>query len=120
MLRAQIHQAREPTDARHGEIQQDEVDLGVLVQLLDEFVEVAAFDDGAAGDGAGDRLMQGPTNQRMIVGNDYPCRLTHAWTSPAGRTSDIRVIGETCDPVSIILLLDRDTRECKSCRLELT
>jgi len=70
MLGAQIHEAREPTHPRHGQIEQDKIDLVIIVQLLCETIEIGAFDNAATGDGAHDGLMQGAAHERMIVGYD--------------------------------------------------
>ena len=70
MLGAQIDEAGKTTHARHGEIEQDEIDVGIGFERSAQAVEIAAFRNLAAAYGAGDRLAQRAAHQRMVVGNN--------------------------------------------------
>ena len=70
ILRAQINQAGEAADSRHRQVEQDQIDVGILLQQRGEFFERAGVVDFRRGHDARDRLSQRIAKQRMIVGND--------------------------------------------------
>ena len=69
ILRAQIHQAGKAAHARHGQIEQNEIDVAAALEQFGDFVEGAGFRDIHALEQAGDRLAQRAAEQRMVVGN---------------------------------------------------
>ena len=70
ILRAQIHQPGEAAHARHGQVEQDQIDVAALVEQLRHFVERAGLGDLGAVEQAGDRFAQRAAEQRMIVRDD--------------------------------------------------
>ena len=71
ILRAQVHQPGESAHARHGEIEQDEIDVAAaLEQLRPTSSNDAGLGDLDAFEQAGHGLAQRAAKQRMVVGND--------------------------------------------------
>ena len=70
ILRAQINQAGEAADSRHRQIEQDQIDVGILFQQRGEFFERAGVVDFRRDHDARDRLPQRIAEQRMVIGND--------------------------------------------------
>ncbi len=75
ILRAQIHQAGKAAHARHGQVEQDEIDVAAALEQFGHFVEGAGFRDIDALEQAGDRLAQRAAEQRVIVGDHQPILL---------------------------------------------
>ena len=70
VLRAQVNQPGETADSRHRQIEQHQIDVGIPLQQLGQFVEGTRFVDLRRGHDAGDRLSQGVAKQRMVIGDD--------------------------------------------------
>src|SRR3984957_18132457 len=70
ILRAQVNQAGKARDSRHGQVEQDQVDIGFPLQKRGQFLERSGFIDLGTGHDAGNRLAQRIAKQRMVVGND--------------------------------------------------
>ena len=80
MFGAQIHQPRKAAHAGHGEIEQDEIDVGSSGKNARHAFEIARLDDFRAGRGARDRLRERAAHERMIVRDQYPgARRRHAF-----------------------------------------
>ena len=70
ILRAQVNQAGEAGDPRHRQIEQDQIDIGILLQQRGQFLERSGFVDLRRGHDACNRLPQRIAKQRMVIGND--------------------------------------------------
>ena len=70
ILRAQIDQPGKTADSRHGQIEQDQIDIGILFQQRGEFFERAGVVDFRGSHDARNRLSQRVAKQRMVIGND--------------------------------------------------
>jgi hypothetical protein len=70
VLRAQIDQAGEARYPRHRQIEQDQIDVGILLQQLSQFVERSGLVDLCRSQHACDRLSQRVAEQRMVVGDN--------------------------------------------------
>ena len=70
--------------ARHGQIEQDEIDVAAAFEQLGDVVEGAGLRDIDLLEQPGDRLAQGAAKQRMIVGDDQTiaCRFGHSFHLP--------------------------------------
>ena len=78
ILRAQIHQAGKTAHARHGQVEQDEIDVAAALEQFGDLVEGAGFRDIDAFEQTGDRLAQRAAEQRMVVGDHQPILLLAA------------------------------------------
>ena len=67
---AQRYQPGQAAGARHGQIQQDEIDILAGDDERLGALEIAGLVDGRDITQAGQRLPQRSTKQRMVVGND--------------------------------------------------
>ncbi|MET3316403.1 hypothetical protein ABIF41_008244 [Bradyrhizobium japonicum] len=70
ILRAQIDQAGKAGDPGHRQIEQDQVDVGGLLQQLGQILERSGLVDPGRGQDARHRLPQRIAEQGMIIGND--------------------------------------------------
>ena len=82
ILRAQIHQAGKAAHARHGEIEQHEIDVAAAFEQRGSVVERAGLGDRRVGEQAGHRLAQRAAKQRMIVGDHEAIGRLHEALSP--------------------------------------
>ena len=73
ILRPQIDQPREPGNAGHRQVEQDQIDLRILFQQLGQILERTGFVDPGLRQNAGDGLSQRTAKQRVIVRNDEAC-----------------------------------------------
>ena len=69
ILGAQIHQSGKAAHPRHGEIEQNEIDIGGAVEQGRYLLEGSGLGDIGRREQAGDCLAQCSAKQRMIVGN---------------------------------------------------
>ena len=79
-----------PAHARHGKIEQDEIDFAAAVEQLRNLVERSRFRDLDAREQPGDRLAHRTAKQRVIVGDNQVIdqRLVQPWppyAAPRGR-----------------------------------
>jgi hypothetical protein len=70
VLRAQVNQAGKARYSRHGQVEQDQVDIGILFQQRGEIIERSRFVDFRRGHDAGNRLPQRIAKQRMVIGDN--------------------------------------------------
>ena len=69
VLRPQGHEAGEALYARHGEIEQDQVDVAFAAQESVQVVHAVGLDHAGLGHDGPDGLAQSAAEQRMIVGD---------------------------------------------------
>ena len=72
VLRAQVEEPRHPVHARHGEVEQDEVDLARRRQPVGQLVERARLQHLGIGERRAQRLAQRPAKQGMVIDDDEP------------------------------------------------
>ncbi len=94
ILRAQIHQPGEAAHARHGQIEQDEIDFAAALEQLGDIVERSGLGNVDFVEQAGHRLAQRPAKQRMIVRDDQTVanRVAHPVDLPATVSVETEII----------------------------
>ena len=70
VLGPQRHQAGEALHARHGQVEQDQVDVALMGQGGVQILHAARLDDPGLRHDGGDGLPQGATKQRMVIGDN--------------------------------------------------
>src|SRR2546425_12008158 len=74
ILRSQIHEAGKSAHARHGQVEQDEINVSAAFEQLGYILEGSGFRDLDALEQTGHCLSQGAAKQRVIVRYDQARR----------------------------------------------
>jgi hypothetical protein len=77
ILRAQIHQAGETAHARHGQVEQHQIDIAATIEQRDRFVERAGLRDTGIAEQPGHGFAHCATKQRVVIGNNERVGGTH-------------------------------------------